>query len=281
MKQAILITAYKNPNQLLELVKNFSPEHFAIYVHWDKKTMRECSATFLHSLPQNVSFHSIYRVNWGGINHLKAILFLLREGLKAEENYFFHLITGEDLPLKSETYFMNTLDTSKSYLEFTGYPPSHLPASFQDNLDYYNFFDLFDAKKYLKVLRLLKNIQKKIRLKRSNEFSHNFLKYGSTYWSLKRLHAKYIHDYTKENPNFLNRLKFTFCPEEIYVPTLLANAPLDSDIENDNLRYIKWSRSGKSGSPDYLNQEDYIQLSKNNAYLFGRKFSTPLSQLLK
>lgn len=106
MKQAILITAYKNFSQLGFMISCFDYQLFNVYVHIDKKS--KISKEALKSLKK---IHSVkyvsrkYWVNWGGINHLNAILHLSSQALKDEENVYFHLITGEDFPIKTNTYF--------------------------------------------------------------------------------------------------------------------------------------------------------------------------------
>jgi hypothetical protein len=37
-----------------------------------------------------------YKVNWGGFNNLKSILYLTQETLKNHENIYFHLISRHD-----------------------------------------------------------------------------------------------------------------------------------------------------------------------------------------
>ena len=95
MKQAILITAYKNIHHLVDII-NFFPENFAFYIHIDKKSKVDLSPLKVFS-EKEVFVSRKYKVNWGGRNHLKAILLLAEEALKNEEISYFHLISGQDL----------------------------------------------------------------------------------------------------------------------------------------------------------------------------------------
>ena len=100
MKQAILITAYRDFDQLLDLVALFD-DRFGVYIHIDKKS--NCGDRIYDSLKgqshvQWVS--SDYTINWGGRNHLLAILSLCKKAFADGKYSYFHLITGQDLPIK-------------------------------------------------------------------------------------------------------------------------------------------------------------------------------------
>ena len=93
MKSAILITAYKNQNQLIELINQFSESQFNVYVHLDKKsTINESQLKMSFIDKHHIRIYSKYKVNWGSRNHLIAILFLAEQALKIKDNIYFHLI---------------------------------------------------------------------------------------------------------------------------------------------------------------------------------------------
>jgi hypothetical protein len=80
-------------------------------------------------------------------------------------------------------------------------------------------------------------------------------------------------DYTLDQPEFLRRLKHTFCSEELYFPTVVLNSPRASNVVNDNLRFIKWEANGKTGSPRILDISDWSEILSSGK-LFARKFET-------
>lgn len=280
MKQAILIGAYKHHNQLLKLVSLFPAEHFNIYIHLNKigeidyNNFKKSIAHLSH-----VHVYSQYKIKWGGRNHLLALLYLSKQALHSPDNIYFHYITGQDLPVKSVSYFINELNLTKDYLQTVPYPVSYIPSGTKDWFEYYQFYDLLDAKKYLKYLKLIKNFQNKIGYKRSFDgfFEKKF--YGSTYWSLTRSTLDYVINYTKSNPQFLRRLRFTFAAEEIYVTSVIMNSPYASNVVNDNLRFMKWERAGRGGSPSVLDISDFDAVNSSNK-LFARKFESPISDSL-
>lgn len=264
MKQAILITAYKDVSSVYELVKVFG-ERFNFYVHFDKKS--KLDTTPLNGL-SNVTIIKSYKVNWGGSNHFFAILDLCMEALKSEQNCFFHLITGEDFPIKSLSNFWE-LDLTLNYLDYKEFPYYGWdPSGGFDRMNYYRFFDLINAKKKngARILNFLLLIQKKIGLTRE-KLPFSKLYGGSTYWSLNRKALTEV--LNTLSPSVLKRLKYTFCAEEFVFQTILINSHLRHRIVNNNLRFIDW-HSKRGGDPAFLDVTDFEDLKSCNK-LFARK----------
>jgi hypothetical protein len=269
MKQAILITAYKEIDSLMDIINSFD-SNFNFYIHVDKK--RKLNSSNLSNI-KNVFVSTKYAVNWGGVNHLKAILLLANQALLNKDNSFFHLITGEDFPAKSVDHFLS-LDTSKNYLHHFDMPAAHWSnenGGF-DRINYYQLYDILNAKNLIeyKFIRKIESFQKRLKMERS--FPKMFPKKlygGSTYWSLNRDALQYVINYTNENKLFLKRFNNTFCAEEIYFQTILLNSSHASSVVNNNLRHIDWD-SGRGGRPAFLDETDLdkIILSDN---LFARK----------
>ena len=70
-RQCVVITAYKEPETLRELLRVLNKK-FYCFVHIDKKAEREFES--LKSEFRNVCFISKYKVNWGGLNILTPLL---------------------------------------------------------------------------------------------------------------------------------------------------------------------------------------------------------------
>jgi hypothetical protein len=268
MKQAILITAYKNIDQLLNIMDYFN-DSYTFYIHIDKKSKID---TALLQKRENVSVFSEYTVHWGGVSHLKTILFLAAEALKKEENTFFHLITGEDYPAKTLDYFEKNLDKSKDYIRTEKMPRKdwHDNGGF-DRIDYYNPYDLFNAKNNVRFMNGLVRLQKKLRIKRSYPASLPQLYGGSTYWSLTRDTLQQVIDYTQTHPELLHRMKHTFCSEEIYFQTVIMHSSRSGNGVNDNLRYIDWV-SERGGRPAFLDSNDFPDILASDK-IFARKLN--------
>jgi hypothetical protein len=282
MKQAILITAYKNYHHLEEII-NFFDDNFQLYIHIDKKS--KISNIELNDLKKYANVKLVsqkYKVNWGGFNHLQSILYLTEQALENPDNNYFHLITGHDFPIKTSAYFVGFFkDNNNEYADYWTIPKiGGADNGNMDRIEYYNFFDLWDFKipKQEKKIKLAIGIQRRLGLKRKIAANMPKLYGGSTYWSLSRECLSYVLDFTKSNKWVLNRFKYTFCAEEFYFQTIIMNSNFATKVVNDNLRHIDWvARNGNF--PAVLDEMDYDKFKETNA-VFARKFDYPQSESL-
>lgn len=283
MKQAILITAYKSIDQIVNLIDSFDDD-FIFFIHIDKKSILDLSP-LKDIINKEIRIFSEYKTNWGGVNHLKAILLLAEEALTINEIHFFHLISGEDYPAKPLQYFKTQLDVSKDYMEIEEMPNSNwIGNGGMDRIQYYHLYDKYDAKQadgHLEINRIVDR-QKKKNIKRPYSSLLPPLYGGSTWWSLTRETLNYVVKYSDKKPQLLNRMQHTFCAEEMYFQTAIMNSPFADNVINDNLRYIDWN-SGRGGYPAYLDETDFNSILNSNK-IFARKFnyekSLPLRHLL-
>ncbi|MDO7744641.1 MAG: beta-1,6-N-acetylglucosaminyltransferase [Pedobacter sp.] len=274
MKHAILITAYKDIESLVDLIEILG-NGFNFYIHIDRK--KKLNVDSLRRF-ENVEVCNTFKVNWGGLNHFLAILELSKQALKNKENTFFHLITAEDFPIKSSKYILD-VDISKSYISYFPFPKLTWDENGgTDRYSYYHFYDVFDAKTKVggRSIHLIILLQKLFKFKRA-ELPVPQMFGGSTYWSVNKKALSYLIDNIDDK--LLNRLKFTFCAEEYIFHSILLNSPLRDEICNTNLRYIDW-HSKRMGDPAFLDESDFDILVDSNA-LFARKIKkSPNSKLI-
>lgn len=284
MKQAVLITAYKNIAHLNLIVDFFSKSNVDCFIHIDKKSSIADFEIENIRKKKNVKLLSQkYKVNWGGANHLKAILLLLNKAFNYSDYKYFHLITGHDFPIKSVKDISEFLENhnGKEFIEYNKFPYNNWENGGMDRLLYYNLYDWVDGRagwgEFL-TKKILK-IQKKIGFKRS--FSKDFpvsLYGGSTYWTLSRTYVDYIFEYLQMHSAFLKRFKYTFCSEEIFFQTILMNSPFKENAINNSLRFIVWEK--RNGNyPANLDISDYASIKESDAF-FARKFEFPVSESL-
>jgi hypothetical protein len=278
MQQGILVTAYKHADWLSRVLNRLGRD-FSFFIHVDRKSSprdREQYRNLSHSQRNPIVVCSQYEVNWGGFNHLRAILLLVQKALESGMDYC-HLITGQDYPVKSADYFHTQLDGKQNYIEFFPLPTNRWRDGGLDRLAYYHLHDVFDAKTRFGgvSLTLLSALQRALHHRRHLPSTIRFYG-GSTYWSLNRACLEYVLDYIEHDPYFLDRFRHTFCSEEIFFQTILLNSPLHETLVNDNRRYICWH--GRHGSvPAILEEEDFSSIMSSNA-LFARKMAYPVSQ---
>jgi hypothetical protein len=283
MKQAILITAYKNYNHLEEII-NFFDENFELYIHIDKKSKISKIELINLNKYENVKLVSRkFNVNWGGLNHLKCILYLCEQALKNPDIYYLHLISGSDYPIQKISSFLDffKINSNEEYLNYFEIPrPNGADNGGMDRIEYYNLYDVLNAKIYNqnRLIRKFIGLQKSIGFKRSISTKIPKLYSGSTWWSLSRECVQYVMKFTYENKFLLKRMKYTLCSEEIYFQTIILNSKFALKVNQNTLRYIDWvARNGNN--PVILDEYDYHKIIKSDAF-FARKIEYPQSVLL-
>jgi hypothetical protein len=276
MKQGVLVTTFKEPAWFERTIRCLGGE-FSFFVHVDRKSKPAVLEGFrdLARKYNNVTVLSQYTVNWGGYNHLKAILLLVEEALKGGMEYC-HLITGQDYPVKSSTLLMEEGLKKVNYLNYVPLPRADWKDGGYDRLIYYNFFDLFNGRKRWgrRMIHYLVAIQRLIFLKRKIPQDIKFYG-GMTYWSLTGECLEYAMNYVAEHPEFMKAFAYSFCAEEIFFQTVLLNSKFKDDIVNDDRRFIVWEfRDGKN--PATLDERDYENVRVSPAF-FMRKIEYPES----
>lgn len=129
MKQAILIVAHKNPEQLKRLIGYFRGE-CEIYIHIDRRSSISLEERErLRSLPGVKAVVSRYRVRWGGYSILRVEMLLLKLALKMGNAGYFHLISGQDYPIRPLSEFIDFFSRTRE----TGFIScTHLPHPVTD-----------------------------------------------------------------------------------------------------------------------------------------------------
>jgi len=279
MKQGILVTAFKEPGWLERVIRRLG-DGFGFYVHVDRKSKPEVVEGFMalgRKYP-GVKIYSRYRVNWGGNNHLKAILLLVEEALRDGMGYC-HLITGQDYPLMSAEALLAEGERGLNYIEYAPLPNPAWKDGGYDRLLYYNFFDLFDANTMFRrrVLRRLASMQKFLFIRRALPPDVRFHG-GATYWSLTRECLEYAMRYAAEHPRFMKAFDHSFCAEELFFQTVLLNSPFRDSIINDPRRFIIWEN--RHGSMPGILDENDLEAAEASRAFFMRKIAFPESRRL-
>jgi hypothetical protein len=280
MKHGVLILAHQYPHHLADLINAFD-EDFYFYIHLDKKNkFTNADIAALKKIPRVELVSEALRVRWGGFNHLKSILLLVKEALKRNDLEYFHVISGQDYLIKPVRVIKKIFENnSADYLDYFEVLNSKWESEWMKRLFYYGFYEIFNSKSFLgsKITTAIIVLQQKLRFSRTLP---NLKLYGGNgWWSLSRASIEYVMNYTARDPSLLKRLRFTFCPDEVYFQTILMNSPLKDKIVNNNLRFIDWTK--RNGNfPANLDESDFQVLADSDK-IFARKFDFPISEKLK
>ena len=101
---AYLVMVHKNINQVKKLLELLDYYDNDIYIHVDRKAKKEIvecdfSVVCRHSKVYQYSEIDVY---WGNVSQIKCELFLLEQAKEHKQYQYYHLISGMDLPLKTQ-----------------------------------------------------------------------------------------------------------------------------------------------------------------------------------
>lgn len=281
--QAVLILAHKNLDQVIELCNTLN-SFFNVYVHVDNKC--QITTEQRRKLKDVSSYYSNkYNVKWGSYSIVRATIMLMNEALKNEDNQYFHLISGQDWPLRSPQeifdYYENNNSIYMNYFKSIDIVKSGEKliwwTRFYFNYDYVNRRSLF-GKIYHRFLIRGQRILKINKLKRFG-IQDNYMYSGEEWIDIPRDALEYALSEYERRKELQKIFSSSFCSDEMWIQTILCNSKFKQRIEKNTHRYINWER--KNGSyPAILDDKDYEEIMKGQ-YFWGRKFETPYSDKLK
>lgn len=285
MKHAILILAHKDFTHLRHLIEYFTKNCY-VYVHVDKKAdINDEELRLISSMPQVRTVYRQFHVHWGGFSVLEAELSLFKRAYEDVEADYYHLISGQDYPIKPLNAFLNYFEKrgEKDYIEYKPYPITNWGSAFFNRFRFYYLADdvNWQTSNGKRFMGELLKLQADYNVRREPIREFNIIYKGSQWMSLTRDTVDLVLKYTDEHPSFLQRLKYTFAPEESYIHTILLNSR-KGKILNNNLRYIRWNAEN-GNNPSNLSIEHFDDIRDSNAF-FARKmerpYCNPLIQLI-
>ena len=209
MRHAILIMAHKNVEHLCRLVEYFE-YNCDIFLHIDKKqNIAPDSLLHLSKYKQVKLISQAYNVNWGRTSLLDCELFLLRTALSQSEADYFHLISGQDYPLRPLPRFLEFFEqhTGEEFIQYVHLPNPKWESNTFRRLQYFYPYDYAqDKKNPRRWVREQVRLQHAKGLKRPipDEFDHL---YGSSQWfSITRKAVTTLLDYTDKFPSLYKKM---------------------------------------------------------------------------
>ena len=276
-RHAYLIMCHTNFDQLNILLQLLDDKRNDIYLHIDKKTKNYSENEIRsHSVNSNLFFIKPMFINWGGDSQIKLEIKLLSEAVKTQHDYY-HLISGMDLPLKTQDEIHSFFSQHFGYdfVSLEREHPHNISKCYMDRVNYYYVFQNYinrGSKGFLSKLRnvflsKLQNVHIRIqKLTNTNRTKHTNIEFqkGANWFSITHNTACYI---LNEFNKYKKYFRYTLCADELFLQTMLIHSPQVNRIKDENLRCIDWRR----GNPYTFRLEDYDMLMNSNK-LFARKF---------
>ena len=267
-KHAYLIMAHTNFPQLQILINLLDHPNNDIYLHVDKRSV-DFRPEMIRVSASNLTIIDPIRITWGGHSQIRCELNLLKASAPNHYRYY-HLISGIDLPLKSQDEIHEFFEAHypENFINF--HAPSNESKSFLYRIEQYHIFqDLMGRSKGLVpgLLRRANNgfiaLQKLVGFRRKQYIPP----YKGTNWfSITDELAQYV---LSQEALIKKQFYYSSCADEVFLHSVAMASPCRDTIVDDCLRAIDWDR----GDPYIFRQEDVDNLlvSPN---LFGRKFDT-------
>lgn len=243
MKHAFLIIAHNEYPVLEVLLSMLDDERNDIYLHIDKRAT-ELFQQIKKVKMQKAGFYLIenpIKVYWGDISQVQVEYLLFETALSHGPYAYYHLLSGTDLPIKSQDY-IHAFFQQNAGKEFVGFWQD---AAHQRDLErkvfrYYFFTKRLKDKEHLLhgITALIRNlilaVQKISHYRRKQTFE---FKKGGNWISITENAVKYLLQYKEI---VLNRMKYTLCADEIFIQTILWNSPFRERMHCTNNAYYKF-----------------------------------------
>lgn len=269
--------AHNKFDMLCHLLKLLDDERNDIYLHIDLKAKDVPYEEIKKSV--NLSKLTIVKridVIWGSFTQIECEMELIRSATNNGEYQYLHLLSGLDLPIKSQDEIHNFFD------EYNG--KEFLDIEIEDNdrhtrarCRYYWLFQKYNARHSKKtIFNLLEGISVRIQrtLKLSRISDEIEIKKGANWFSITGSFAKYM---ASLDEKIKKHFKYTFCADEVFMQTILYNSNfrknlfISTDGDPVNRRLIDWKR----GNPYVFRKED-IDMIESSHCLFARKFDNEI-----
>lgn len=276
-KHAYLIMAHNLPQQLKYLISMLDHEENDIFIHMDTKFGKLDKKDIASAAKKsNVFFTRRVNAMWAGVSLVECELILLKAATEHGSYDYYHLLSGQDLPLKTQDEIHEFFDAHKGE-EFVRFMSEEF--TMQDRIRYYHLFinkrgrsANLRSRIYKKLDKISLAIQKTFKVDRNRRRKIKYQK-GTQWFSITDELARYTVSKRKE---ILKQYRFTYCPDELFMQTLILNSDFVNRLahkkfDNDMhamMRYIDWDR----GTPYTFRMEDF-DLLRNSGMLFARKFS--------
>lgn len=268
MRHACLILAHNEFGLLQRLVSCLDDERNDLFVHVDRKVavlpeLHACKAG-LFVLKDRVD------VRWGDYSVVEGEYALFEAAVAKGPYQYYHLLSGADLPLKSQDYIHSFCDRNAGK-EFIGYTLTGITPEVVRKVQRWHLFP-GDFKNRSLVKRVLRTafvrFQEVFGVKRNTEVD---FKKGSQWVSVTGQMAKLFLD----NREWAGKVfRNTFCPDEMVMQTLCWNSSLKENLFNTTddgagcMRAIGW----RDGQLHDWCEKDFEELRDSPA-LFARKFN--------
>ncbi len=273
-KHVYLIMAYHQFELLKKIIRLLDYPYHDIFIHIDATAKNFCPDDFEgitnHS---NLYFTDRTNITWGGWSQINCELLLLKKAMQTGEYNYYHLLSGQDLPLHPADKIYNFFAKNQGK-EFVHYSTDAMGEVAKKRVATYWLFQdrVGRSRGFLSFLQtVLVRLQGICGVDRTRNIERP-IAMGANWFSITGDLAKFV----LENEVWINKhFRYTRCADEMFLQMLVESTPFYDKLFLKNsqgnylscMRYIDWNR----GRPHTFTLADYDELL-NSEYMFARKF---------
>ncbi|MCM1268070.1 MAG: beta-1,6-N-acetylglucosaminyltransferase [Bacteroidales bacterium] len=273
-KHAYLIEAHKDDDTFYTLLRLLDNSRNDIFIHMDLKNRkyRPEKAEQMISHANVIHTQKRLKVQWGGYSVVEAELILLSEAVSVNHYAYYHLLSGQDLPIQSQDAIHRFFDdhSGKEFVRIID-SESAWHRQIGRRVGVYHLFQEYLGRKH-KILRAFNNVflsvQQMLGIKRSRDVD---FRGGAQWFSITDSLARYV---LGKSAWIRKTFANTCCADEIFLQTIVYHSEfadkLYQQYDGDahaNMRLIDWKR----GDPYIFREADQQELFASDL-LFARKF---------
>lgn len=275
-RHAYLILCHTDFSLLCLLVKLLDDERNDIYIHIDRKA--DLSELHLETKKAGLCVleHRI-DARWGDFSLVQAELLLFETASSRNHYAYYHLLSGADLPLKSQSYIHEWCDKNAG-MELIGFSGAvtDKEASWRAG-HYFLFSRQFCSKSFfVKAMRkAFLSLQDVLSYKKNRSVE---VKKGPQWVSVTHDFVSFL---LRNRARIEEMFAHTYCPDELFVQTMCWNSSFRQKTLDLNhefagcLRYIPWSNGVIQDMT-----VDILHKALASDCWFARKFNSERSDVL-
>jgi len=264
---AYLIMAHSQFEQLKKLIMLLDDPRNDIYIHVDAKSLDFDENQFAN-ITKNSKYTFIDRkkVTWGSFSQINCELRLLEVATKEYHDYY-HLLSGSDLPIKSQDVIHSFFEENRGW-EFLDFHKGAMDKkSYRDRIQLFHFLQEFIGKKennpsLFYIEQGLLKLQEIFHINRIEKSGFEYKK-GTNWFSITHDLALFV---LSQSPQIQKDYRYTLCADEIFLHTLAWNSEFKNRLIGESKRILKKTR------PYTFRLEDYNSLMSSQ-HFWARKFN--------
>lgn len=271
---SFILLAHEDPITLRPLLISLLSSGSNVFLHYDAKQSSsfEVAVAELGLDHHNGKLFIVdsIKVSWGEWSIVQATLNCLKFARHINDNAdYYILLSGSCMPIKPISLFKEFLGVKKSFDFIESVDMTKESWSIAGSNKYrYEFFHIFNWRRFPKLFDFSLYIQRKLGIKRSMPLGHKAFE-GSQWWCLRAQTVQDILDFLASSPKIIRFYRSVWIPDEIFFQTIVQSIVPSHQIRQDIPMHYEFN---SLGVPRVFYNDSFEELLYINKF-FARKIS--------